>query len=318
MIEHLYRELEDYYEETVMLPKYLKIHELTDQLRKLEGTHIDLEQQLSYNEERDRLIQEIESDTGEKWTGADPQVIIKESNRHQLIPKIQENHIFGPCYRCQDSKPPLRLSYARLKSREIRKHLNICIIPRQCANADGELFEPKKEMFVCEDCTDGTYKKCPHCGIKTLKPDGCNYVMCGDHRWCFICEERLEVTHGGHNEHYYTGPGTSPYTNRCRQSMNLNDKPRFILNTCNCYDCRQSNGLPLCRTLDCMNRTFYVNHGTRFKKERPAYEVERKPNAYCKTCQESILVDGKETQASMINCYGRYNDEPNLAMIYYI
>ena len=98
-------------------------------------------------------------------------------------------------------------------------------------------------------------KKCPHCGVRNMRPNGCNYVVCGDHRWCWICEERLENNNNGHNVHYHTGPGTNPYMNRCRVSVNYN-APKFTINArCKCASCREHNGAPLCRTTDCMNRT---------------------------------------------------------------
>jgi hypothetical protein len=85
-----------------------------------------------------------------------------------------------------------------------------------------------------------------------MNPDGCNYVICGDHNWCFICNERLERNHNGHNVHYWIGRGSGAWSNRCRKSENMN-LPTFILNTCNCNSCKGRNSF--CRELECMKRT---------------------------------------------------------------
>jgi hypothetical protein len=137
-------------------------------------------------------------------------------------------------------------------------HIQMCSVEKQCAQADGGLAVLEPHMFLCIVCKslqepeDATFKKCPHCGIKTLKPEGCNYVQCGDHRWCWICNERLENNYNGHNTHYYTGlPGASPYASECRKSLNQ-DKPMFILNSCDCSSCSTRGGDPLCKTIDCM------------------------------------------------------------------
>ena len=160
---------------------------------------------------------------------------------------------YGPCSRCTPG-------VSEVQRQNNFGHLNICTVEKQCANGEGDVAVLDEDMFVCivcksleENYEDGTFKKCPHCGIKTLKPEGCNYVKCGDHRWCFICNERLEMSHDGHNTHYYTGPGTSAYSSQCRESLNT-DTPKFILNTCSCSDCAPHNGAPLCRELECMER----------------------------------------------------------------
>lgn len=134
-------------------------------------------------------------------------------------------------------------------------NLKVNTVERQCVNAEGNLVVLNHSMFKCESCGGGEteYKKCPHCGIKTLKPDGCNYVICGDHRWCWICNERLPNDHNGHNVHYWTGPGTSPYSNRCRRSISYPGQD-FIINFCDCHSCRQADGKRLCNTLNCYNR----------------------------------------------------------------
>ena len=167
-------------------------------------------------------------------------------------------------------------------------HIEMCEVDKQCAQGDGELAVLEPRMFLCTVCKshqepdDATFKKCPHCGIKTLKPDGCNYVVCGDHRWCWICNERLEVSHDGHNTHYYTGlPGASPYANECRKSLNQN-KPLFTLNKwCECSSCKPYSGAPLCKTLECMKRAEW----RRDLKDMENFQIIRE---YCEDCHEAI------------------------------
>ena len=172
---------------------------------------------------------------------------------------LGEDKYFGPCSQCT---PKFTNQDYRIIGLNEWKNILICDIPRQCGNGEGGILVLEPEMFRCivckskdEDYDNGEFKKCPHCGIRTLKPDGCNYIYCGDHRWCFICNERLENNENGHNKHFWTGPGTSPYSNQCRQSIN-SDSPKFtITGKCDCSSCKEHSGKPLCRTLDCMNRT---------------------------------------------------------------
>jgi len=166
---------------------------------------------------------------------------------------------FGPCSACT----PKFLKFDRVIKDNRWAATQICDIPKECGNGEGGLLVLQPEMFRCvvcksrdEDYDNGEFKKCPHCGIKTIKPDGCNFIYCEDHRWCFICNERIENNENGHNKHYWTGPGTSPYSNRCRQSFVEATGSKFIINgICDCSACKDHNGRPLCRTLDCMNRT---------------------------------------------------------------
>ena len=71
-----------------------------------------------------------------------------------------------------------------------------------------------------------------------------------------------------------------------------------------------------------MNRTFYVKYGTELNNKGQLSRATVKPNAYCKTCQESILIDGKDSQSSMSNYYTELNqfiqEEPHIANIYYM
>ena len=209
---------------------------------------------------------------------------------------------YGPCSRCT---PGLR-EYQRQGN--VFGHMQICTVEKQCANGEGEEVILNDDMFVCivcksyeENYEDGTFKKCPHCGIKTLKPEGCNYVKCGDHRWCFVCNERLEKTHEGHNTHYYTGPGTSAYSSECRKSLHM-DKPTFILHTCDCEDCKPHNGAPLCRELECMNHTSPMMWFDR--------RVTESFQLYCEDCNNPFQL--------MIKYYSQYNREPDISEFYYV
>jgi hypothetical protein len=163
---------------------------------------------------------------------------------------------------CTECTPKFTKDSLLILKRDWR-YLQVCDIPKECGNGEGEILVIEPEMFRCvvcksrdEDLNNGEFKKCPHCGIKTVKPDGCNYIYCGDHRWCWICNERIENNSNGHNKHYWTGPGTSPYTNRCRESINHPADKYIIHGKCNCSGCRDFGGAPLCKTLDCMKRTF--------------------------------------------------------------
>ena len=99
--------------------------------------------------------------------------------------------------------------YRKIRNLEF---LSIATIEKDCAN-DMEL---KKEMFMCAPCKDRDenviIKSCPHCGLKTIQPDGCNHVKCQCKGfWCFVCNQRLPGTHEGHTVHFYVGPGSGPY-----------------------------------------------------------------------------------------------------------
>lgn len=134
--------------------------------------------------------------------------------------------------------------------------LKVSSVERRCVNGEGGIVVLKEEMFTCKACNgeeEVVFKKCPHCGIRTTRPDGCNYVICGDHRWCFICNERLEVNHEGHNIHYWMGAGSGPFSDECRQSRN-HSGPKYILNHCDCLFCRRHEGMRLCKNIDCYER----------------------------------------------------------------
>jgi hypothetical protein len=213
----------------------------------------------------------------------------REENGIQKL--LDSDHYYGPCSGCT---PPLR----EFVMQNNFGHIAMCPVEKQCVNDENNLAVLREDMFLCvvcksfqEDYDDGTFKKCPHCGINTVKPEGCNYVRCGvipghptsGHRWCFICNERLEKTHDGHNTHYYTGPGSGPYADSCRKSLNLPNKPTFILKTCECSACAPNNGAPLCRELECTNRTNFSN-ATPFlychECRNPDYEIHQYYQGY--------------------------------------
>ena len=186
---------------------------------------------------------------------------------------LGEDKYYGACSQCT---PRVRKDHFRPINNWNR--LIVCDIPRACGNGEGGLLVLQPEMFRCvvcksrdENMEDGEFKKCPHCGIKTVKPDGCNFIYCGDHRWCWICNERIENNEDGHNKHYWTGPGTSPYTNQCRQSIDYKDKngkkqPTFVMKgKCDCSACSPHGGAPICRNIDCMNRTSLCEENNYYK-----------------------------------------------------
>jgi len=195
---------------------------------------------------------------------------------------LGDDKYYGSCSQCT---PKFENGSPKLKVNDWR-YLQVCDIPKQCGNGEGGLLALNPEMFRCvvcksrdENVNDGEFKKCPHCGIKTVKPDGCNYIYCGDHRWCWICNERIENNANGHNKHYWTGPGTSPYTNRCRESVKSDSDKYIITDVCDCSICKDNGGGPLCKNIDCMNRTNKMRHcdGDYYQK-------------FCYTCEGQHLL----------------------------
>lgn len=168
-------------------------------------------------------------------------------NFENLVSGDEKEKYYGVCNVCC---PPL-LEY----DSQVFTDIKVNTVDRECADGEGNIIVLKEQMFHCENCGDrnNEYKKCPHCGIKTLRPSACNYVICGDHRWCWICNERLPNNHDGHNVHYWTGPGTSPYSNHCRKSLNYNGCD-FVLDYCDCRSCIPHDGMAICRDIDCYKR----------------------------------------------------------------
>lgn len=181
---------------------------------------------------------------------------------------LGDEKYYGACSQCT----PKFTKRCPLIHRNDWRYLQVCDIPRQCGNGEGGILVLEPQMFRCvvcksrdENMDDGEFKKCPHCGIKTVKPDGCNFIYCGDHRWCWICNERIENNDNGHNKHYWTGPGTSPYTNRCRESID-SESDRFVIRgKCDCSSCKVNGGAPICRNIDCMNRTILSEENIYYK-----------------------------------------------------
>jgi hypothetical protein len=181
---------------------------------------------------------------------------IMPDHETDMKPLFGDELYYGPCYICT----PAIIKHKDQK-RDFRR-LRVGSVEQRCVNDENQLVVFQPDMFKCEVCKsfdedydNGEFKQCPHCGTKTLKPSGCNYIYCGDHRWCWICNERIENNNNGHNHHYYTGRGSSPYSDRCRESINY-DAPRFVIrNKCDCSACAPHGGAPICRSMDCSNRT---------------------------------------------------------------
>jgi len=183
---------------------------------------------------------------------------------------ITDTHHIGFCNKCLIKKYK---SVNRFKEdmkvnnfRNINFNINIAKVQKDCAN-DEQL---KPEIFVCDKCTESNIiKRCPHCGIKSMRPDGCNYVRCacGNH-WCFVCNMRLPGTHEGHNVHYWIGRGSSAYDDKCRISEST-DRIDHVLKKCNCSSCLKRSGAPICATLDCPNKVpckpYKTEHGRLMK-----------------------------------------------------
>jgi len=225
-------------------------------------------------------------------------------NTRDYSPFSEKGLYYGCCTSCSPDMS---------RNRDIDfRGIRISSVEKQCIMGENELAVLEPRQFLCvvcksltEDPTDTEFKKCPHCGIRTLKPAGCNYVRCGDHRWCFVCEERLENTSNGHNVHYYTGlPGASPYESACRVSLQQFNKPTFVLKTCDCSACVGHQGAPLCRELECMNRV---------------PDTEGSQSQYCDKCAKNrelvSLVSFYDTRDTRDNRL-RYVNEPYVAQYY--
>jgi hypothetical protein len=188
----------------------------------------------------------------------------------EMIKEELTNHIYSNCYHCVQKwygnhKRFHEKQYFSDNSK--MKYISLGTIEKQCVNNDTPL---KRNMFLCQPCFDkhnsGEFKKCPHCGIKTLKPNGCNFVKCKcGNKWCFVCNLRLPNTHEGHNVHYYIGYGSGPYDDHCRISTNYKGETH-ILQECNCKYCRERNGAPLCKNIDCYRPTNFNKKYSQTKK----------------------------------------------------
>ena len=183
-------------------------------------------------------------------------------------PGITDTHHLGYCESCIKSAFRSRDRFIHdLKYKSNRfinlGRINISVVQKDCAN-DEQL---KPEIFTCKRCSESEIliKRCPHCGIKSMRPDGCNYVRCecGNH-WCFVCNMRLPHSHEGHNVHYWIGNGSSAYDDNCRVSSDHHGLDH-VIKDCNCRYCQSRGGAPMCATLDCRNtvprKSYTTEHG---------------------------------------------------------
>ena len=177
--------------------------------------------------------------------------ILKSSRRLRVRPensefeKLCERRIYGVCSCCP------KISDKKYDQKNIYK---IKVIEKHCVNDENEQVVINSNMFKCDSCIEKekvVIKKCPHCGVKTMKPDGCNYVNCVcKNFWCFVCNHRLPNSYEGHNTHFHIGSGTSAYNDKCRVSVNYHN-PWHIKKSCNCKYCIKRNQLSLCCEINC-------------------------------------------------------------------
>ena len=160
------------------------------------------------------------------------------------LPKIIDKEIYGFCNMCTPVITS-NFTYTNIKIKSIEK---------SCINDENQLLVIKPEMFTCHDCqtTVCDIKKCPHCGVQTIKPDNCNFISrceCSQ-AWCFVCSSRLPNDTNGHNQHYYIGNGNSAYDPKCRVTEN-HSGPTYVIKKCKCSFCIKRNFKPLCLDLNC-------------------------------------------------------------------
>ena len=195
-------------------------------------------------------------------------------------PGITDTHHLGYCESCITSAFRSRDRFMDTIKHKNNRFLNIgrvkiAKVQKDCAN-DEQL---KPEIFTCDRCSESEIliKRCPHCGIKSLRPDGCNYVRCecGNH-WCFVCNMRLPGSHEGHNVHYWIGNGSSAYDDNCRVSSDHHGTDH-VMEDCNCSYCRSRGGAPVCATLDCCNVVPKKSHTTEHGRVL-------KWGIYCESC----------------------------------
>ena len=177
-------------------------------------------------------------------------IYITDINIEHDLPKLLKDNIYGPCFKCSP-----HISTHRRRRKETWDTMKIKGIPRSCMNDENNELVIKKEMFQCETCSEleTTVKKCPHCNVKTVRPNECNFVICQcKNFWCFLCGSRLFNDHNGHNVHYYMGPGSGPFSNKCRVTENHKD-PSFEIKSCQCIHCITRGGKSICLNLNCNN-----------------------------------------------------------------
>jgi len=153
--------------------------------------------------------------------------------------------IYGICIKClPDLKKDFNIN-----------NIKISNIEKRCGNDQNQIVVLKSDMFTCNECLSKEkiiIKKCPHCGVNTIRPDKCNFInncVCGG-AWCFVCSSRLPNNEYGHNHHYWIGNGTSAFDDACRVTAN-SSSPKHIYKICNCYHCRSRKGRPICLEENC-------------------------------------------------------------------
>jgi len=162
------------------------------------------------------------------------------------LPHKIEKQIYGYCHSCTPINNDHKFVYDKLKIKSIEK---------RCVTDQNQILVVKPGMFTCNECDKLTVdiKKCPHCGVFNIKPDGCNFISCCDQckqSWCFVCSSRLPNTTFGHNHHYWMGPNTSGFDPRCRVTENY-PQPTHVIEKCSCDYCKKRKSKPLCLDLNC-------------------------------------------------------------------
>lgn len=174
----------------------------------------------------------------------------------QIIDKKMETSHYGHCLECIErvyvNEDRFKYITKYSPGNMFLKNVHIAEVQKECINVDVDI---KSDLFKCVVCKDKhenpMIKKCPHCGIKTLQPDGCNYVRCECfNRWCFVCNYRLTNDWNGHNAHYYIGQGSSAYDYACRVSVNHSEE-KYTIDNCTCEYCQKRSGKPLCSNIEC-------------------------------------------------------------------
>jgi len=160
------------------------------------------------------------------------------------LPRIIAKEIYGFCKMCT---PEINSNFRYT-------HIKIKSIEKRCVNDQNQLLVIKPEMFTCHDCQNVVceIKKCPHCGIKTIKPENCNFISRCKCRqsWCFVCSSRLPNDNFGHGQHYWIGSGSSAYDPKCRVTENHHG-PSHVIEKCKCSFCIKRNFKPICLDLNC-------------------------------------------------------------------
>ena len=168
---------------------------------------------------------------------------------YTMLPTIIDKEIYGYCHTCTPITDEISLEF-------VYRNIKIKSIEKTCVTSENQILVIKPEMFTCDECKKheiDKVKKCPHCGVPCIKPENCNFIgSCNNCRnsWCFVCSSRLPNNNLGHNHHYWTGRGSSPYDSKCRVTENSNE-PTHVLEKCKCRYCRKRDFKPICLHEDC-------------------------------------------------------------------